>query len=440
MPSFIAILRGIIGITTLLALAVLWSTSRRAINWRVVIAGIGIQFLLALMILRTTTGQVIFQGIGTFFARLLDFTYEGTEFLFGSLGRPEGETGMIFAFHVLPVIIFFGALMSALYYLRLIQPLIRGMGYLMRKTLRISGAESLAAAANVFVGHLEGVLVIRPYIKNLTRSELMTLMTGGMATIAGSVMSAYIAMLGGDSPASQSQFAAHLLSASLMSAPAAIVTSKILVPETGSPSTLGPIDMNVVPEGANLLEVAADGAAEGLKLAMNVGAMLLAFIALIGLMNFGLRWMGNPTVFGVELYDLNTWIAASSNGRFESLTLQAIFGYLFAPMAWLMGIQSADVLHVGTLLGEKIAVNEFIAYSSLRDIQTSLSERSVIISTYALCGFANFASIAMQIGAIGGIAPSRRSDVAELGLRAVAGGALASWMTATIAGMLVAPA
>ncbi len=440
--SFIVLaLRGLFGLAVLVGLAVLFSVDRKRINWRLVGIGIGLQIVFALLVLKTTAGRMLFEAVGGGFARILSFTYEGTRFIFGSLGIPagqEGSVGNIFAFQVLPTIIFFGSLMAVLYYLKLVQPVVRAMGRFMAKVLRISGAESLATAANVFIGQTEAPLVVRPYVATMTRSELMTLMTGGMATIAGGVLASYILFLGGDDPVKQAQFAAHLLSASIMSAPAAIVMAKILIPEQEQPRTMGEVHMAVDQPGANLLEAAAAGASEGLKLALNVGAMLLAFIALIAMVNFLLGYLGNPTVFGYELFDLNARIVAWSNGQFEGLSLQSIFGFVFAPLAWAMGIESQDVLLFGQLLGEKIAVNEFVAYLSLGQLEDVLSERSVIIGAYALCGFANFSSIAIQIGGIGGIAPNRRSDVAMLGVRAVIGGALASWMTATIAGILIA--
>jgi CNT family concentrative nucleoside transporter len=271
----------------------------------------------------------------------------------------------------------------------------------------------------------------------MTRSEIMTLMTGGMATIAGGVLAAYIGFLGGDSPESRQLFAKHLLSASVMSAPAAIVMAKILVPETKTPATSGGAQIQDTEEVDNIIEAAASGASDGLRLALNVGAMLLAFLALIGTINAGFEWVGAPVVFGVELYNVNELVVQASGGRFEALSLEAVFGFLFAPLAWAMGVQTADILQFGTLLGEKVAVNEFVAFASLRDLKDVLSQRSIIIGTYALCGFANFSSIAIQIGGLGGIAPSRKSEIAALGLRAVLGGALASWTTAAIAGVLV---
>jgi CNT family concentrative nucleoside transporter len=436
MPFSVALLRGLFGVAVFLALAALFSTNRKAINWRLVGIGISLQFVFALLVLKTTPGEVLFDTIARLFRDLLAFTYEGSRFIFGDLGDPK--EGNNFAFQVLPTIIFFASLMGVLYHLRIVQPVVRGMGWAMQKALGISGAEALGTAANVFIGQTEAPLVVKPYVEQMTKSELMTLMVGGMSTIAGGVLAAYISFLGGESEATQVLFAKHLLSASIMSAPAAIVLAKILVPETGTPETRGETTLQVEETDDNVIEAAASGASEGLKLALNVGAMLLAFIALIGVINAVLGWVGAPTLFGTRLYDLNTFVADASGGRFEGLSLQSVFGFVFAPLAWAMGVEAADILSFGTLLGEKIAVNEFVAYASLRDMKDVMSQRSVIIGTYALCGFANFSSIAIQIGGIGGIAPSRRSEIAALGLRAVLGGALASWLTATLAGILVA--
>ncbi len=442
MSFLVLLLRGLLGISVLLGIAVLFSSNRRAINWRLVGAGIGMQVVFALLVLFTTPGRALFRWVGAQFVTLLNFTYEGSEFIFGSLGMPPGAAdGLVFtfAFGVLPIIIFFASLMALLYHIRLVQPLVKVLGWLMAKTLRISGAEALSAAANVFVGQTEAPLVVRPFIERMTKSELMALMTGGMATIAGSVLAAYVSFLGGDDPVAQAAFAGHLLSASIMSAPAAIVMAKILVPETGEPETLGMVKISDERPDANAIEAAANGASEGLKLALNVGAMLLAFIAIIAMFNWILGIIGNPSIFGWEPYDLNAVISSASNGRFESLSLEAIFGYVFAPLAWAMGVETADILEFGRLLGEKVAINEFVAYASLGELReaASVSPRTLIIGAYALCGFANFSSIAIQIGGLGVIAPSRRSDIAKLGLQAVLGGALASWMTATIAGVLI---
>ena len=398
------------------------------------------QLLFALIVLKSDFGRSVFETVGHGFAELLNFTRDGSDFIFGPLAIPAGESGslgFIFATQVLPTIVFFASLMSLLYYIGVVQPIVKGLGWVMAKSLKISGAEALSAAANVFVGQTEAPLVVKPYIDEMTKSELMTLMAGGMATIAGGVLAAYVIFLGGDNPADQVKFAAHLLSASVMSAPAAVVMAKMLVPETETPSTLGEVKIHVEKSDVNFLEAAASGAGEGLKLALNVGAMLLAFLALLAVLNVVLVWAGAPTVFGVQLWDLNSFIQTVTDGKFEALTLQAIFGFVFAPLAWVMGVESADILYFGALLGEKVAVNEFVAFTSLAGLKGVVSERTLIIGAYALCGFANFSSIAIQIGGIGGIAPGRRSDIAALGLKAVAGGALASWMTATIAGVLV---
>ena len=433
MPFPIALARGLFGLAVLIGIAFLLSRDRRAISWRLVGIGLALQLVFAGLILGTDIGRGAFERIGAAFVTLLSFTYDGSAFVLGSLGVPIGSSPISsFAFGVLPVIIFFASLTALLYHLGALQIIVKGLGWLMAKTLGISGAEALSAAANVFIGQTEAPLVVKPYIDKMTNSELMTLMTGGMATIAGSVLAAYVGFLGGPDPAQQALFAGHLLSASIMSAPASIVIAKILVPETGVPETLGSLGMNTEKTEANAIEAAAAGAAEGLKLALNVGAMLLAFIAIIAMINAMLGWFGG-------LVGLNEWIAEASSGRFDAFSLQAIFGVVFAPLAWAMGVESADILQFGRLLGEKIAINEFVAYASLGELRESaeVSQRTLIIGAYALCGFANFSSIAIQIGGIGGLAPNRRSDIARLGVLAVIGGALASWMTATVAGVLI---
>lgn len=436
----ILILRGLFGLLVLTGIAYALSSNRKAINWRVVFAGIALQIVFALAVLKTEWGRIVFETIGSGFAGLLNFTFEGSDFIFGPLAIPaglEGSLGFIFATQVLPTIVFFASLMAVLYHIGIVQPIVKGLAVAMAKTLRISGAEALSAAANVFVGQTEAPLVIRPYIEKMTRSELMTLMAGGMATIAGGVLAAYVIFLGGDDPAEQIKFAAHLLSASIMSAPAAVVMAKVLVPETEKPATLGSVQIHVEKTDVNVLEAAASGASEGLKLALNVGAMLLAFLALLAVLNAFLGWVGAPVVGGAKLWDLNAWMNQISGGRFETISLQSIFGFVFAPLAWAMGVEAADILHFGSLLGEKVAVNEFVAFTSLGRLEGIMSDRSIIIGTYALCGFANFSSIAIQIGGIGGLAPSRKSDIAALGMKGVIGGALASWMTAVIAGILI---
>ncbi|MCZ6602781.1 MAG: NupC/NupG family nucleoside CNT transporter [Planctomycetota bacterium] len=415
---------GVLGLIVLLGIAWLISGRRRPIPWRMIASGLLLQILFAFIILRTDLGVLIFGGARQAVDIVLDFTQRGAGFIFGSLAEKSGPVGFVFAFQVLPTIIFFSALMSVLYHLGVMQKFVSGLAWMMRRTMRTSGAESLSVAANVFVGMTEAPLVVRPYIQRMTSSEMMTLMTGGFATIAGSVYVAYV-QFGID--------AGHLLAASLMSAPAALLISKILMPETETPATVG--DAGVPPERktVNLIDAAATGAGEGLRLALNVGAMLLAFVALIALADYLIAKVN----FAVDEFYLGRMLGW--NLRICPDDLAGIFGFLFGPVAWLMGVPAKDAASVGNLLGQKIAINEFVAYLSLaREMESgSLDSRSIIIATYALCGFANFGSVAIQIGGIGGIAPDRRRDLARFGLRAMAGGAIASFMTATIAGIFL---
>jgi CNT family concentrative nucleoside transporter len=415
------ILFGIFGLAVLLAIAWAFSMQRDRVNWRLVIGGIGLQLVFAVIVILVPGGRAFFDFLSSAFVKVVGFAMVGAEFIFNDLARAEAF-GFVFAFQVLPTIIFFASLMGVLYHLGFMQKVVQGMAWVMQKVLNVSGSESLAVAANVFVGQTEAPLVVRPYIARMTESELFTMMVGGMATIAGAVLAAYIALLGGPDPEAQLYYARHLLAASVMAAPATIVLAKILRPETGESLTMGTVKLHVEKTAGNAIEAAANGAADGLKLALNVGAMLLAFIALIALLDWPIGWLGSVT--GIE----------SALG--QPLSLKLILGYLLAPLAWVIGVPSQDVVAVGGLIGEKIIANEFLAYSSLNDIKDTLDEQSVLISTYALCGFANFSSIAIQIGGIGGIAPERRSDIARLGLRAVMGGTLATMMTATIAGVL----
>ena len=424
-------LTSLLGVLVLLALAWLLSNNRRRVKWRPVAWGLGLQFVFAVLLLRTPWGQSFFAGARIVVARILGFTDAGTSFLFGNLFRtsedlvqyttpgPEGgyiqvvnsatgdliPLGTVFAIHILPTVIFFSSLMAIFYHLGVMQRLISGMAWIMRRTMGTSGSETLSCAANIFVGQTEAPLVVRPYIKTMTNSEIMAVMCGGFATVAGGVMAAYV-RFGVD--------AGHLLAASVMSAPAALVVAKIMYPETEQSATAGRVKLDVPKEYANLIDAAAGGAGVGMKLAANIGAMLLAFVALVAMLNAGLGLIGT--------------------------TLQEIFGWIFAPLAWAMGVPWSEASTFGNLLGTKIAVNEFLGYVELQKAVDAgaLSPRSVIIATYALCGFANFSSIAIQIGGIGGLAPERRSDVARLGLKAMFGGALASWLTATIAGILTA--
>jgi len=432
----ISILFGFLGLAILLSIAWLFSNSKKNVNWRIVGTGIGLQILFAIFVILTPWGSIVFDAIGSFFVKIINFTFDGAEFIFGALANqttfeqafPESMhnqgLGFIFAFQVLPTIIFFASLMSVLYHLGIMQKMVQGMAWVMSKTMRVSGAESISVAANVFIGQTEAPLVVRPYVSPMTKSELLTLMVGGMATIAGGVLAAYVSLLGGTDPAQQLYYAKHLLSASIMAAPATIVIAKILVPEREESKTMGKVKVMVERTSSNVIEAAATGAGDGLKLALNVGAMLLAFIALI--------YMFNWIITGIFTDLLGLTIGG------DAITIEILLGYLLSPLAWIIGVPWNDAVSVGSLIGQKIVLNEFIAYLNLSQLIPTgvLSEKAVIISTYALCGFANFSSIAIQIGGIGGIAPDRKSDLAKFGLRAVLGGSLATFMTATIAGVL----
>ncbi|MGD9020640.1 MAG: nucleoside transporter C-terminal domain-containing protein [Lysobacterales bacterium] len=416
------ILFGIFGLAVLVSIAFAFSTKKKSVDWKLVAAGVGLQLFFAVLVILVPGGRTFFEAISRVFVTVVGFTTDGAIFIFGTAGDPQTSLGFMFAFQVLPTIIFFASLMSVLYHLGIMQKVVQGMAWVMLKVMRISGSESLAVAANVFVGQTEAPLVVRPYIARMTQSELLTMMVGGMATIAGGVLAAYITMLGGGDEAQRIFYAKHLLAASVMAAPATIVLAKILQPETEESLTKGSVRIKVEKTATNVIEAAASGAADGVKLALNVGGMLLAFIALISLINYPLEWIGSIT--GLEA------LAG------QPLSLSLILGYILSPLAWVIGIPWEDAITVGGLIGEKVIINEFVAYMHLADFKDVLSEHSVLISTYALCGFANFSSIAIQIGGIGGLAPDRRSDIASFGLRAVLGGTLATMMTATIAGVL----
>ncbi len=493
---------GVFGLAVLIGIAYLFSVNKRAIDWRLVFTGISLQLIFAIFVLlvpgvyvsRAVTyfvltvaglylsyrlrnrlvqedwkakifpvfiflltlvfagvfvfslfhdkkiflpgGEEVFEAISTFFVTVINFTFDGAKFVFGVLSSQSDFEkvfpadlqnkgfGFIFAFQVLPTIIFFSSLMSVLYHLGIMQKIVQAMAWVMAKAMRVSGAESLSVAANVFIGQTEAPLVVRPYVPGMTKSELLTLMVGGMATIAGGVLAAYVNILGGSDPQLQVLYAKHLLSASIMAAPATMVIAKILYPETEESETKGEVKLRIERTAANVIDAAATGAADGLKLALNVAAMLLAFIALIAMINYILEGVGSLTGFNDLI------------GR--PLNLNLILGYALSPLSWIIGVPWHDAIKVGSLIGEKIVINEFIAYVDLGKMVHSglLSEKAQIISTYALCGFANFSSIAIQIGGIGGIAPNRRSDLARFGLKAVLGGSLATFMTATIAGVL----
>jgi len=418
---------GLFGLAVLVGITWLFSNNKRAVDWKLVATGVALQIGFAAIVLLVPGGRDVFDWLGQAFVKVLSFVNEGSSFIFGSLMDVKNY-GFIFAFQVLPTIIFFSALMGVLYHLGVMQMVVRAMAWAITKVMRVSGAETTSVCASVFIGQTEAPLTVRPYISKMTQSELLTMMIGGMAHIAGGVLAAYVGMLGGGDPVQQAFYAKHLLAASIMAAPATLVVAKLLVPETGTPLTRGTVKMEVEKNTSNVIDAAAAGAGDGLRLALNIGAMLLAFIALIALVNAPLTWFG-------EVTGLAAAIGHPTN-------LSTIFGYLLAPVAWVIGTPWADATTVGSLIGQKVVINEFVAYTELSRIVTgqvegvSLSPEGALIATYALCGFANFSSIAIQIGGIGGLAPERRHDLAKFGLRAVLGGSIATFMTATIAGVL----
>ena len=418
---------GLFGLAVLIGLTWLFSNNKRRVDWTLVGTGIALQIAFAAVVLLVPGGRDVFDLLGQGFVRLLGFVNAGSEFIFGSLMNVE-TYGFIFAFQVLPTIIFFAALMGVLYHLGVMQAVVRAMAWAITKVMRVSGAETTSVCASVFIGQTEAPLTVRPYIPRMTESELITMMIGGMAHIAGGVLAAYVGMLGGGDPVEQAYYAKHLLAASIMAAPATLVIAKILIPETGEPLTRGTVKMEIEKTTSNVIDAAAAGAGDGLRLALNIGAMLLAFIALIAMVNAPLTWLGEIT--GIQ----------AAIGR--PLDLATIFGWVLAPIAWLIGVPWQDAGVVGSLIGQKVVINEFVAYLQLADIVNgrvegvTLSDQGRLIATYALCGFANFSSIAIQIGGIGGLAPERRQDLARFGLRAVLGGTIATLMTATIAGVL----
>ena len=441
MEFLIGLLRGALGVSALLGICYLLSANRRAIDWRLVGIGIGMQIVLAVAILKVPFVKSAFDLVASFFVVVLDFTDAGADFVLGNWpdfvqlpSASEGElftVGYIFAFKVLPTIIFFSALSSVLYYLGILQLIIKGFAWVMTKTMRLTGAESLAAAANVFIGQTEAPLVIKPYLENMNKSEILCLMTGGMATIAGGVFAAYVGFLGGSDPVAKQMFATHLLTASIISAPAAIVAAKMLFPATEKVDMAHQkLDIPKQEVGSNLLDAISRGTTDGLKLAINVGAMLLVFTAFIAMLNYiFINWIGGPT-------GLNEVVQNQTNGRFEGFNLEYILGLLFAPIAWLLGVASDDILVVGQLLGLKTTLNEFFAYAAMEGLKDQMSYKSLLITTYALCGFANFASIGIQIGGIGAIAPGQRKTLTEFGIKALIGGTVACFLTAAIAGAL----
>lgn len=423
-------IRGVFGLAVLVGVAYIFSSDKRKIDWRLVGIGILLQLIFALLITKVPFVESAFAFVSEGFVKFLSFSRDGAMFIFGDLA---GDSfGFIFAFQVLPTIIFFSTVSAGLYYLGVLQKVVFGIAWVMARTMRLSGPESLSAAGNIFLGQTEAPLLVRPFIPQMSKSELMCLMTGGMATIAGGVLAGYVAFLGGDSPAEQSKFAAYLLGASIMNAPAAIVMSKIFIPELEKDRKQQKLEVNKESMGVNLIDAMSIGASEGLKLSLNVGAMLLAFIAVIAALNYLL--MG---VLG-EYTGLNTLVINSTGGQFQGFSLEYLFGQVFRVFAWVIGVDWTDTLQVGSLLGQKTVINEFVAYLSLSDMKEmgTLNSKSIVIATYALCGFSNFSSIAIQVGGISIIAPNQQGNLSRLGLKSLLAASLACLMTATIAGML----
>jgi CNT family concentrative nucleoside transporter len=427
------VLLGALGLAVLVGVAWAFSRDRRAVDWRLVGTGVALQCALALLVLKVPLGRAALDAVATGFVKVLSFVDVGIRFVFGDFSD-RSRYGFVFALHALPTIVFFAALTNVLYHLGAMQRVVAWMAWAMTKVMDLSGAETTSVCANVFVGQAEAPLTIRPYLDGLTESELMTVMIGGMAHVAGSVMGAYVGLLGGDDPLQRQLYAKHLLTASLMAAPATMVLAKVLVPEKGVPVTRGSVVLDREKSAANVIDAAASGAADGMRLALTVGAMLIAFVSFIALFNAPLEWAGALKVGGSSINDRLTTLAGGAHP--VTLSLQTLLGGLLAPVAWLIGVQWHDAPLVAGFIGEKVVINEFVAYVDLSRHLPELAEHSRVVATYALCGFANFASIAIQIGGIGGLAPSRRSDVARLGLRAVLGGSLATLMTATIAGVV----
>jgi CNT family concentrative nucleoside transporter len=429
--SITSLWRGILGMVSLLLIAFLYSNNRKAINWKTVGIGIGVQLVIAFGVIKVPFVQRIFEFVGGLFTSILDFTAQGSQFLFGDLMNIE-SFGFIFVFQVLPTIIFFSALTSLLFYLGVIQVVVKGMAMFLTKVLRISGAESLSVAGNIFLGQTEAPLMIKAYLERMNRSEILLVMVGGMATVAGGVLAAYIGFLGGDDPVLRLYYAKHLLAASVMAAPGAIVVSKMLYPQTEEVNTNVEVSQDKI--GSNILDAIANGTTEGLKLAANVAAMLLVFVAIIAMLNGVLGWFG-------EIKSFNAWMA--ENTPYQQFSLEVILGTIFAPLMWLIGVPTEDVMLMGQLLGIKLAASEFVGYIQLAELKdiTNVTHftynKSVIMATYMLCGFANFASIGIQIGGIGSLAPGQRKTLSTFGIRSLVGGSIASLLSATIAGMII---
>ncbi len=428
-----SLLRGLLGMFVLILISYLLSANRKAINWRTVGFGLGSQLILAIGVLKISFVQSFFEWVGSLFIAVLDFTMEGTKFLFAAFSTGEIEAPLVtFAISILPTVIFFSALTSVLFYLGIIQRVVKGLAWLLSKLLQVSGAESLSVAGNIFLGQTESPLMIKAYLEKMNRSEILLVMIGGMATVAGGVLAAYIGFLGGEDEVLRLFYAKHLLTASVMAAPGAIVISKMLYPQVEAIDNEIHISQEKI--GSNILESIANGTTEGLKLALNIGAMLLVFLAFIAMINGILGWVGDLTT-------LNDWVA--SNTSYKSFSLEFILGYAFAPLMWLIGIAKEDVALMGQLLGIKLAASEFVGYIQLADLKNPLNvlhlkyEKSIIMATYMLCGFANFASIGIQIGGIGSLAPGQRKTLSEFGIKALIGGTIASLLSATIAGAII---
>ena len=425
------IIRGLLGIVVLFTIAVACSSNRKKIPWKTVGIGLLIQLTLAIGILRVGWVQQIFEGIGKLFVSILDFTNAGSIFLFGDLMNADSY-GFIFVFQILPTIVFFASLTSLLFYLGIIQVVVKFLALALTKVLKISGAESLSVIGNIFLGQTEAPLMIKAYLERMTKSEILLVMIGGMATVAGGVLAAYIGFLGGDDPMMRLEFAKHLLAASVMAAPGAIVIAKILYPQTQKINNEVSVSMQNI--GSNALDAISNGTVEGIKLATTIGGMLLVFVAFIAMFNGVLGWIGDWTT-------LNDWFAA--NTIYDSFSLESILGIIFAPLMWIMGVPTPDIMPMGQLLGVKLAASEFVGYIQLAELKDPMNivhlqyQKSIIMATYMLCGFANFASIGIQIGGIGSLAPSQRKVLSQFGIRALIGGTLASLISAVIAGAII---
>lgn len=425
------IMRGLLGMVVLLAIAVACSSNRKKIPWKTVGIGLLIQLTLAIGILRIGWVQQIFEGIGKLFVSILDFTNAGSIFLFGDLMNADSY-GFIFVFQILPTIVFFASLTSLLFYLGVIQVVVKFLALALTKVLKISGAESLSVIGNIFLGQTEAPLMIKAYLERMTKSEILLVMIGGMATVAGGVLAAYIGFLGGDDPVMRLEFAKHLLAASVMAAPGAIVIAKILYPQTEKINNEVSVSMENI--GSNALDAISNGTVEGIKLATTIGGMLLVFVAFIAMFNGVLGWIGDWTT-------LNDWFAA--NTIYDSFSLESILGIIFAPLMWIMGVPTPDIMPMGQLLGVKLAASEFVGYIQLAELKDPMNivhlqyQKSIIMATYMLCGFANFASIGIQIGGIGSLAPGQRKVLSQFGIRALIGGTLASLISAVIAGAII---